>query len=270
MLLYLGLYTWNRRTGVINQFAANIGIPFVGYILLPVASVERYLQSVWDDYVYLVNVEEENKILRSRILELEKNAVVAKEVMAENVRLQKLLTMTPMPKFTQKVARVLATRYGAQAVVETFLIDKGTLDGIAVDSPVIIPQGLVGRVVRVAPTHAVVLSVTAPESRVAVITQDTRVVGILSGMGMRKLATVLYVPRSENIHKDSLLVTSGMDGLFPKGVPVATVENFTAKELFYDIQALFTASLQNLEEVVVLLPVSHTNSEGLKLLNTGK
>ncbi len=162
--------------------------------------------------------------------------------------------MRPPAGWDRDGARIISHRLGPNAALETILIDKGALAGLHVNTPVISPEGVVGRVLRLSPNAANVLLITDPNSRIPVASQINRTQGILRGEGPNRELTVEYVPLGAPIEEGEVLVTSGLEEIFPKGLPAARVTRVVkgGSSLFQTVFAepLFTP--ERLEEVALL------------------
>ena len=181
LLAFLGLYTWNQRTGQWDALGANTGLEFSGAVLRVFQSVSDSVTGVWDRYLALVDVRAQNDELERRIHELEADRARAAEDRAELLRLRKLLHLDYPLEWPAVGARVMAGRMGSNAGLETLTLSRGYLTGATPGTPVSSWAGLVGRVLKAGPSTSVALLVTDAGSRVAVISSEGRVQGILAG-----------------------------------------------------------------------------------------
>jgi rod shape-determining protein MreC len=254
LFLYLTLYTWNLRTGYLDKLSSTTGLTFVGLILKPADWVKDSVSDMWYRYVYLVDVQKENTRLRQEIRMRNLELARYREGAAELARLRDLLEFDPPPAWRVEGARVLSRRVGPYAVLETLVIDKGSQAGLIEDMPAVTDTGVVGRVFRIAPLASQVLLVTDPNSRIAVIGQESRTSGIVIGQGANKPLTVAYVPLNAPLYEGELLVTSGFAGIFPKGLPVARVKTIRRSDisLFQSVVAEPLVTPRTLEEILLL------------------
>ena len=253
LFIYLGLYSWNQRTGALDRLTEYTGLEVAGYVLGPCRWVADGISDAWNNYVYLVDTQEENAHLRRRVDQLSDALNIATEEREELLRLRGLLSMGPPDQWQGAGARVIANRLGPQAALVSVTLDRGFLDGAATNTPVATPHGLVGRVLRASPHTATVLLITDINSRVAVLSQSGRVPGILAGTGDEMLE-VDYVPPNVRIQPGEIFITSGQDGIFPKGIPCARVIEARQSDTspFQLITAEPLADLDNQEEVLLL------------------
>ncbi|PLX77772.1 MAG: rod shape-determining protein MreC, partial [Desulfuromonas sp.] len=135
----------------------------------------------------------------------------------------------------------------------TSLIDKGAEDGVEPGMPVVASEGVVGRVVRSSSGQARVLLITDASSAMAALIQHNRARGICRGKG-DDLAFD-FVLRQENVNVGDRVVTSGMGGVFPKGLVIGQISSFYRQEfsLFQSIEVTPAVDFAHLEEVLVLL-----------------
>lgn len=256
VVLFVTLYSWNRRTGVLDDVTTNIGLEVTGVVLNPVRQAQDFLTGLWDNYIDLVHAREQNLELIERLQELEAQILAQSEDMAELRRLRELLKMPLDVTWRPLGARILAGRLGPNSQIEAFTLNRGYTSGAAPGTPVVTNQGLLGRVLRAAPHSSSAILLTHPTSRIAVFTQKSRTPGILTGNGPGRPMEVRYMDRATRAEPGELLVTSGLDGKFPKGIPAArilSVEPSNYNE-FMTIYAEPLADLNHTEEVLLLEP----------------
>ena len=260
LLLYLGVYSWNQRTHHLDAVATNTGLEASGAVLKFVHAVQDSVVGAWDHYLYLVNVREENDTLRRQLADARLRLSLAEEERAELLRLRRLLTFVPPEGWECLGARVVAGRMGPNAAMVTLLIGRGYLTGAVPGTPVMTPEGIVGRVLRAGPSTATVLLMEDPGSKISVVSVKNRVQGVLAGNGVGKPLELQFVAHNAAIDVDELLVTSGLDGVFPRGIPVARVLSALPSDLspFQSIHAAPLAGMDNLEE---LLLISRMNAD---------
>jgi rod shape-determining protein MreC len=197
-------------------------------------------------------LREENARLRAELERLRRELARLQEVSAEAQRLRRLLGFRPPPAYATVAARVV-TRDPSRWYT-TFTVDRGSQDGLARDDPVVTADGLVGRVLEVYPTAARVLLVTDPRSAVGVLVQSTRDAGVVEGNATERLR-LRYLSRSSPLREGDVLVTSGLGGLFPRGIPVGVVRKVIrqAGALFQEAEVEPATDLSRLEEVLVMV-----------------
>ncbi len=172
------------------------------------------------NYVAFKDLWNENQALKEQIaaLEAERNRLF--EAKLANDRLTELLEIRTRILRESVAATVISN--SASSWFRTITVDKGAGSGIHRGMAVITPRGVVGRVVSVADDTAKVLLLTDHKSGIDIITQRTRVRGIVSG-SVDGEPIVKYMGRNEDIRHGDRLITSGLDGTFPKGLLVGTI-----------------------------------------------
>lgn len=208
-------------------------------------------RSLWRGYVDLRGVQAENRRLRAELHALALRLETLQEMAQENRRLQALLEMPAPAEGRLRAARVIGK--DATNWFRSLLVDRGAGQGLERNAPVIAPQGLVGRVVDAAPFVARVQLVTDPVSSVSALVQRTRVAGIATGDGGPTLR-LRYLPLLADVVVGDRVVTSGMGGVFPKGIPLGTVTALERRSgaLFQEAVLEPAVDFSKLEEVLVL------------------
>lgn len=207
--------------------------------------------SIWQDYVDLRTLREENKRLQFEASTLKRRLDQLQEQALETQRLQRLLAMRDNSQAEFLTARVVGK--DATNWFKTILLDCGSMEGVRRNQPVLAPNGLVGRVVEVTPTSARVQLFTDPVSAVGGLIQRTRVTGIVSG-NLGAGARVRYLPLMGDVVVGEEVVTSGMGGVFPKGIPIGRIATVERKSgiLFQEATLTPAVDLSRLEEVLIL------------------
>ncbi len=264
--LYLAIFTWNWKTGILDSISSKVGLEIVGKILYPGKWIQRRAYIAWKDYIDLRHVREENKRLKEEIISLRLQEMSMEVKVREWKRLIRLLHFSPLPRWNFLGGRVLFYRVTPTDVLNSFTISIGSTEGVVKDSPVIVPNGLIGRVIKVSPNYATVLLITDSNSKVPVISATTRTKGILQGKGSLSNLEVLYIPYTAPLKKGELFLTSGLGGIFPKGIPVARIKEIKENpaSLFKRVIASPVVDLANIEEIFVLKrkPIFHHNTKG--------
>lgn len=238
---------------------------FVRWVLAPGKWFHEQSTSFLHRYLYFVGVRQENDQLRQELESAREELGTLRENATEVVRLRRLLSLTPPREWTRRGARIISQRLGPNAALETLLIDKGSSSGVLLNTPVVVPEGVVGRVLRLSPSAATVLLITDPNSRIPVISQTNRTQGILKGEGPNQPMSMEYVPQGAPVEPGEILVTSGLEEIFPKGLPMARVTKVgrSGSSLFQviDAEPLFTP--RQLEEVALLFKGPAANEAGV-------
>jgi rod shape-determining protein MreC len=254
LVLYLSLYTWNLRTGYLTRLSTYTGLDSVGLVLRPGKWVGNTTGNFIERYVDLVGLKQENEAIIEENKALRLEVMTLRERAEATARVEKLLGFPEPAEWRREGARVIAQRVGPTAILETILVDRGKLSGAVEDTPVLCTEGTVGRIYRAGLSVATVLLLIDPSSRIAVVGSDGRATGIVYGMGAGEPLKVKYVGMSSQLERGEILVTSGMDGVYPKGLPVAKISSVRRGEgtLFMDVEATPLVDIPRLEEVLLL------------------
>lgn len=209
------------------------------------------IRDTWNHYFALQNTSRENEDLRREngSLKLQLNQLQSKA--AEADRLAALLRFR---QSHQKVPMLGARVIGASADTssQTIYLDRGERDGIRPNMGVITADGVVGKVIEAYNDTSQVLLLTDKDSGVGAMLAESRVQGPVGGTGEPLLA-MKYVANDDDVKIGEAVVTSGMDRIFPADLPVGTVKEIKAGAPFKQIRVRPAASLERLEEVIVLL-----------------
>ncbi len=250
------MYSWNQRTRTLDELAASVGLELSGAVLKAMRATEDVVSGFWERYFDLVGVREENERLKARLADLESRLLANGEDLAELKRLRALIQLPVDKSWRPLGARVLAGRMGPNAVLDSITISRGYATGGRPGTPLVTHLGLVGRVLRASAHTATALLLTDPGSRIAVFSQNSRAPGILTGQGTDRMLEVNFMQRDAGVKQGEVLITSGLDGKYPKGIPVARVLSVAPSDYtqFMAIYAEPLVDLHNLEEVLLLEP----------------
>ncbi len=209
---------------------------------------------VWNGYFALRGSHERALALSRRIeaLELERQQLAA--VKSEAERLRRLLGFAELSGERRYVgARVIGIRLGTVGR-QLLTVDRGSEDGLAPMMPVVVAEGVVGRVHAVAGRTADVVVLTDLNSSIAVRVERTRARANVRGLGKPDLCRFDYALRTEDVIEGDPLVTSGTDGVFPRGLPVGKVTQLERRQhgLFQDARVVPAVDVTRVEEVLII------------------
>jgi rod shape-determining protein MreC len=240
--------------------------PILLWLLRPMQlgthAVTGWFSNVQQGFGTLSGFKTENERLRHRIQQLEAERNKLLEIEATNRRLQQLLDFRAQLPPGSVTATIIAN--SASTWFQSCLLDKGSSDGVGKGMAAVTPLGVVGQVISTAARSAKVLLITDPNSGVDVLVQRTRARGIVSG-SLEQKTVMKYVKRSEDIQVGDRLITTGLDGVFPKGLMVGTVTKVTKQNLglFQYIELTPAVFLSQTEEVLVVKgETNQTKNEG--------
>ncbi len=193
----------------------------------------------------LEELRSQNQSLRVRVAELE-------EASLENERLRALVDLPKARELQSVAAHVIGRPTNSWDGV--ILIDRGSEQGIRVGMPVIGPQGLLGQTVSVTPGTARVRLITDQRSGVAALVQRTRAEGVVMGSIDGRM-TLDFVPLEAQVKKGDVVITSGIGGVYPKGLPIGEVSEVQreANALYQEIRVQPASNPSGLEEVLVIV-----------------
>ncbi|MDR1082004.1 MAG: rod shape-determining protein MreC [Deltaproteobacteria bacterium] len=210
------------------------------------------VERVWTGYFSLVSVGAENERLKATLSRQNRLIAELQEARVENVRLRKLLDFRGRTASRGRAASVLAWEPGP--FYQSVVVGAGSDDGVYLEAAVVTEEGIVGRVTELSPGYCKVLLITDPASGVDAFISRNRVNGLLSGGGPGRLA-LEYVRKAEDVRLGDTAVSSGLDGIFPAGLPLGTVTFVDKVSMGFFMQAEISPSvdLATLEEVLILL-----------------
>jgi len=205
-----------------------------------------------ENYFRLVGVSQENRQLKEENRQLRAKLQEMEEIKLTNQRLQRLLEFREEQELPALQARVIAD--DSTSWFRSVMLDKGSSDGVVMGSPVVVAEGVVGRVIRVAPHAARVLLITDASSALSALVQKSRARGVIRGAG--GVLTLDFALLQNTIAVGDLVITSGQGGVFPKGIPVGTVARVERRnyDMFQTVVVTPNVDFSRLEEVLILKP----------------
>jgi rod shape-determining protein MreC len=235
------------------------------WISAAVTPVERILhgssvsvRNVWSNYIDLRHTREQDAQLRLQLARMREEEAAFSEDAAQGRRLQKLLDFKQQYVSGTVAAQVIGTSGSDRSRV--VYIDKGSADGLRSEQAVITPDGIVGKLRDVFPHTAQVLLISDPSSGAGVILASTRIRGILRG-GTSGGVQINNLTADSRIKPGEQVITSGGDLVFPRGIPVGTIEKIEPDPQHQPYTAITikpAADLSELEEVLVITGTQNT------------
>ena len=255
-----------------GRFQAPVSSQAVSLVLSPfqqatawVANEIHYATSaVWE----VATLYEQNKMLRNEVEQLRGINLQANEALAENERLRKMIGYQQAARqFDLVAARVIGRESDTWS--RMIVIDRGTMNGIANDMPVVTPQGLVGRVVEAGLNSSKVQLILDPRASVGTIVQraQSRVTGIVQGdMDNPTMPQMVNIPKNADVVEGDVIGTSGFGGVYPKGIIVGLVSSLKNDDGgLLKIGVLEAAvDFQKLEDVMVITASREAPPEPIK------
>ncbi|HEX5544210.1 MAG TPA: rod shape-determining protein MreC [Nitrospira sp.] len=240
--------------GQLQSVFQQVGSPLgwiISWPLQVVAGIHDRIADVWGRYVALQEIEEENQQLKRELDLLKEQNGQLREASVATERLAALLEFKRQALPTSVAAQVIGRDTGNW--YKTIILNKGASDGLQSDQGVITPAGVVGRVVKTTSSTAVVLLVTDPNNAIAGLIQRTRDEGIVEGTTQGQ-ARLKYIPLLSNARPGDHVVTSGLVGGFPRGIPIGTIIRIDKEEeaLFQSAELSPDVDPDRVEEVLVI------------------
>ena len=235
----------------------------------PLEKVLHWIQTstsgVWHNYLYLRGLRAENRELKQEIQQMRLEQVRMSQDADQARRLQSLLSFKEQFISQTVAAQVIGSSGSEQS--RAVYIDKGAREGIKPDMAVITKDGIVGKVLqvygsnRLEPSTAQILLINDQTSGVGVILDKSRLQGILRGTPSGEVV-LEKVMSDETVSAGDSVLTSGGDGIFPKGLPVGTVTKVSpGSDLFLSIRVRPAANLNRLEEVLVVTKIDERQAQ---------
>ena len=214
------------------------------------------IDSSWDtiqSYLLLLHTQQTNKELMLENRKLLNELASFQEVALENDRLRKIVEFNAPIPGKKIVARVIAQDVSPE--FRMVRINKGSLEGVETGMAVIALEGVVGRVIRAGTDFSDVLTLLDSSSAIDSLLQRNRVRGVVEGQGSHTLS-LKYLRRTDDVQEGDMLISSGIAGLFPKGLLIGKVVSVKKKNfgITQIVEVVPTVDFNRLEEVTVVEP----------------
>jgi rod shape-determining protein MreC len=239
----------NTRRGVPMLEEATFGV---------FAEVQRATTSViggahdsWENYFALQQVRSDNEQLRQQLAQLQVEMQQERALAQQSRSLQQLLDLRSGLKLETTGANVIGA--GASTEFRTMTLDKGTSDGLAANMAVISPLGVVGRVIMPTARASKLQLLIDRNAAAGAIVERSRAQGVVVGTGTDRLR-LDYVSGTADVKAGDRIVTSGIDGIYPKGFVVGQIESIQRGAGVYSAIVVSPAvDFSGLESVLVVL-----------------
>lgn len=217
-------------------------------ITAPLRGLGNVFANLTADQATLSELQEEIDELRARNAELEEDASSAQ-------RLQDLLDLRDANDLNTTAARIISGSTDSWS--STVMLDKGSGSGLSAGMPVTTSSGIIGQIVSCSPTTSTVRLLTDESSSISAMIQSSRAQGMLSGSSSGEVHLEL-VSTAQEVSQGDVVVTSGLGGVFPKGLPLGEVVSVTSDpgDLYLDIVVELYADTTRSEEVLVITSIS--------------
>jgi len=229
-----------------RHVAAAVAVP-----LRVVDAANQELDTLWTRYLALQHAREESEVFRQQIGRLQQENARLRESAAATSRLRDLLELKerlPYPSLAAQVVGRDPTNW-----YRSIIINKGTQEGLTADMGVVSTAGVIGRIVKVYDHLAIVLLIIDQNNAVTGLVQRTRDEGIVEGTE-KGLARIKYLPLLSTVKVGDQVVTSGLAGGFPRGLPVGTITKIERREaeLFLSAEIAPDSDFAKIEEVLII------------------
>jgi rod shape-determining protein MreC len=258
LLIAVGLVVSRGGEQVRNDSLGRLFLDGMTPVMRVATEVTRTIGGVWSGITGAFQLRDQVRFLRRELREEKREVTRLREVELENRRLRELLAFRATVPTEIITARVVGS--DALGLSRSLVIDRGTADGVRRGAAVLAPEGVVGRVLLAGRHAARVLLIVDHNSGVDGIVQRTRARGIVEGTpqgaveGAHGGCGLKFVKRTERLEEGDLVVTSGMDGIFPKGLPIGRIAAIDKRgqSLFQYAAIEPTVDFGRLEEVLVV------------------
>jgi len=209
------------------------------------------VQGIFQNYVFLVSLQEENTLLKQRVVELQKEIGELRETALAKERVQNLLQFREKISLSMIAAEVIGQ--DPSSWFKSVTINKGEKDGVRKGMAVISPEGVIGQILKTGPYHSTVLLITDYNSAIDSVVQRTRAKAIVEGKGENR-CQLKYLLRTEEVTVGDIVVTSGLNGNFPKGLMVGEIRKVekAGQGIFQNAELAPSVDLAKLEEVLII------------------
>ncbi len=223
LLVNFVFMAYNARTDdqiVVRSWAQALA----NFVQSPVSSIKSAVGGFFESFASMRTAVSENDLLRERVLQLETEARETQNLTAENERLKALLDFKDVSKYRILPGRVIARDPSTWFDMAT--INRGSLDGVKLNMPVVTNEGLAGRVVAVSPITAQFILLPDEKTAAAAVIGEigsSNALGVVRGTGEKGVLEMRYVPGYEKVEVGDTVFTSGQDGIFPAGLKIGEI-----------------------------------------------
>jgi rod shape-determining protein MreC len=236
------------------------------FVQSPVTSISSSISNYFTSISTLRSAQSENDVLKQRVQELEVELKQKEELAAENTRLKAFLQLKEQSKYKVLTAQIIGR--DPSVWFDSSIVNRGSLDGVGLNMPVVTDGGLVGRVTAVSPLTSQVDLITRDKSGLgAVIGQigESSALGVVSGTSKKDLLEMKHVPGYTDVQIGQSVFTTGQDGIFPPGLKIGEIVDVVRGSATTPHQILIrpAAKLSSMQEVGILLyePPARTDFE---------
>jgi rod shape-determining protein MreC len=226
------------------------------FVQSPVSSVTSTVNNFFQSFVNLRSAQSENDQLKQRVQELEVEVQQKQELAKENESLKALLDLKNAGKYQVKPAQIIGR--DPSLWFDSAIINRGSLDGVKLNMPIVNNGGLIGRVIAVSPITAQINLITKDRSALGGVIGElgsSNALGVVTANGKREVLEMGYIPGTIDVQPGEMVYTTGQDGIYPAGLKVGEVVEVKPGSATVPQQIFIkpSAKLYSMEEVAVLL-----------------
>ncbi len=226
------------------------------FVQSPVTTVTSSISNYFISISNLRLAQDENSQLKQRVQELEIELKQNSELASENTRLLSLLSLTEQSQYKVLTARIIGR--DPSVWFDSSIVNRGSLDGVTLNMPVVTNGGVVGRVTAVSPLTSQVDLITRDKSGLGAVIGEIGVsnaLGVVTGTSKRELLEMKYIPGHIDVEVGQVVFTTGQDGIFPAGLKVGEIVSLVRGSATTPHQIMIqpAARLNSMQEVGILL-----------------
>lgn len=251
------LMAWDARESTTKQRMIRVWTQTAAdFVQSPAASINSSVNNYLQSFATMRTAQSENDALKQRVQELEVEIHNKESLTIENERLKSLLELKERSAYKILPAQIIGR--DPSAWFDTSIINRGSLDGVKLNMPIVTNGGLVGRVTAVSPLTSQIYLLTRERSAQGGVIGEvgkSNALGVVSGTGKKELLEMGYVPGSIEVAVGESVFTTGQEGIYPAGLKIGEVVEVRASSAAVPQQIFIrpSANLGALQEVAVLL-----------------
>jgi rod shape-determining protein MreC len=234
------------------------------FVQSPVTTVSTGVSNYFSSISNLRSAQSDNDILKQKVQELELEIKGKEDLTAENDRLRSLLNLKETSKYKILTAQIIGR--DPSVWFDSSIINRGSLDGVKLNMPVVTNGGLIGRVTAVGPLTAQFDLITRDKSGVGGVVGEigsSNVLGVVAGTSKRDLVEMKYVSGTADVQPGQEVFTTGQDGIYPAGLKIGEIVSVETGSATTPHKILIrpSAGMNTVKEVGVLLYEPPTRTE---------
>lgn len=242
----------NPRLTLLEQ----MGLTIIGPLQSINHSLIESVSGTFEERRTRETLERENEMLRRSLEEARARETQMREAEMENNRLRELMALEPRQRYDRVFADVVGNVQNRYDYI--IFVNKGSVHGLKAEQGVYSPSGVVGVVWEVSSYYAKIMTLNNPSSAVAALVQHSRYQQCYVKGAGRGNGRLENFPNYEQIRYNDLVLTSGLDGIFPKGIHIGSVVQAKTSYMAQEVEIKFATDFARLEEVIVLIPQENT------------